>query len=314
MFVDIACCVKLSLKLCETPSLIAGIGYTVDISNLSNSILLSHIYCRIAGLKSASACLEMIDVQQLATVLMPQVCVMLVDRNSEIRQLAVNFLDSCKPILRSYHDTLMKAPVEEKEDKSQTKSESQNTGTASVWASWAVDGLSKTLERVATDSAKPTTAAAVKPNVSSTSEKISAEPTVPSAGPKSPVDVAPKETLPPSLPSFGRAASFTYNDDEVDMDNKNSQWEDDDFDWNDESDTTDIKMIAPKQTVKSEDRDDDLESYDHKKDSNTRSISEKEESKSPSQITTPSKAPKPKPVKLSATKIESTDEDNWDDF
>lgn len=285
------------------------------------------IVSRIAGLKSAIACIDMIDAQQLSTVLLPQACVILVDRNIESRQLAMNFVESSIRIMKRHHEELAKIPVVDKDKEDKTaKTES---GQTSAWTSWAVEGLSKTFERVTTTTQaenKSTTLPAM-PSTESLRSNGSAKSTD--------LQQTPKVVENVSLTSKVSAQSSIAMDqaDDVDMDQMNSAWEDDDFDWSDniDIDKVDHAPIPPKQAKPlvssttenvssakiarasvAEKSPPSTPYHEPMHDSKTiDSQSDRVKSREPVTTKTTSK----KAVKLSAKKLDvSNDGDNWDDF
>ena len=123
------------------------------------------VHCRIAGLKATVACVSYLDHNQLTTKILPQACVLLLDRSHEIRELALGLLDQSLVIMKTHHTALTaaekKAAAEGKAGQSGSSSSSSSSagGTvaddassgqqqagASSWTSW-VAGPLKTLEK-----------------------------------------------------------------------------------------------------------------------------------------------------------------------
>lgn len=115
---------------------------------------------RVAGLRAALACLAMMDVNSLTGKLMPQICLLLLDKAAEVRDLSLQLLESSTVILKSHHSILLaqeKKVIDSGSRQSQsgpnqetvTKPPNSSGGT---WTSWAVEGLSKSLEKVAVGS------------------------------------------------------------------------------------------------------------------------------------------------------------------
>ncbi len=124
------------------------------------------VHCRIAGLKAAIASVQYMDLASIATKLMPQVCSLLMDRSTDVRELSLSLLDKCTSVMKEQHQKLIELSVIEKEKHknepvSPTRDPSANSGsskitsmlgltgsnTSSDWTSWAVEGISKTIEK-----------------------------------------------------------------------------------------------------------------------------------------------------------------------
>ena len=121
------------------------------------------LHCRIAGLKATLACLSYLDHSQLTSKILPQSCVLLLDRSREVRELSLSLLDQSMRIMKEHHATLCAA--EKKAAESGTASSSSSAGdnnnsssrssaagneessaaTGGSWGSWV--SLSKTLEK-----------------------------------------------------------------------------------------------------------------------------------------------------------------------
>jgi SCY1-like protein 1 len=133
-------------------------------------------HCRVAGVRAAAACIDLIEVTQLCGKVMPQVCLLLLDPCQEVRELAMELLrGGLGPVGKNHLRLCRENEVasREREQKrlsagpgsgsnpaSSRPSESPGGGagtggaspTASTpskggWTSWAVDGLSKTIEK-----------------------------------------------------------------------------------------------------------------------------------------------------------------------
>ena len=122
------------------------------------------VHCRIAGLKATVACVSYLDHSQLTTKILPQACVLLLDRSHEIRELALGLLDHSLVIMKTHHAALTaaeKAAAENKSGQLNSSSSSssaggattddascgqQQAGATSSWTSW-VAGPLKTLEK-----------------------------------------------------------------------------------------------------------------------------------------------------------------------
>lgn len=114
---------------------------------------------RIAGLRATDACLAPVclcDMQQLCSRLMPQVCLLLVDKSSEVRDLALSVITSCTAVVRAYHKENKKPSLGSDEVAPSAlpsgitaQPTAANGQSSSGWTTWAVDGFSKSIERVA---------------------------------------------------------------------------------------------------------------------------------------------------------------------
>jgi hypothetical protein len=88
---------------------------------------------------------------------MPQVCLLLVDKSSDVRELALSVLTSCTSVVRAYHHENKKPssgidevpPAALPSPSSATPSTGVNGQPSGGWTTWAVDGFSKSIERVA---------------------------------------------------------------------------------------------------------------------------------------------------------------------
>ena len=136
------------------------------------------VHCRFAGLKAAVACIELLDLQQLTCKIMPQACLLLMDRSADVREMSLTLLDASSALLRQYHDKTTKSDKLAAAAAAAAAAASngsgggdasaggggggaQQTGGGSSWTSWVSDGLSKTIEKVAVtadDSDKPRSA------------------------------------------------------------------------------------------------------------------------------------------------------------
>lgn len=108
------------------------------------------VHCRVAGLKAAQSSIQVIDVLQLSSKLMPQASVLLLDRSPEARELAITLLLKCVSLMKENHVKMVEVEKTAALCSSPTKGDSKAAAQGgSDWASWAVDGLAKTLEKVA---------------------------------------------------------------------------------------------------------------------------------------------------------------------
>lgn len=111
------------------------------------------VHCRLAGLKAAVACIELLDIPQLSGKIMPQACTLLIDRSGEIREMALSLIESGSTLLRQHHDKTLKADKlaaaasAAAGEKGGSEQSAQSGGNS--WTSWVSEGLSKTIEKVA---------------------------------------------------------------------------------------------------------------------------------------------------------------------
>lgn len=134
------------------------------------------VHCRIAGLKTAIACIKLIDVQQLATKIIPQVAILLLDKHNDVRSYSLSLMDVSMERMRAYNEHLLQSSKEasSKDDERRT-SVGGGSGTAAAgaggaaggsattvggnnangilgspmlesWTSWGIQGISKTLD------------------------------------------------------------------------------------------------------------------------------------------------------------------------
>jgi len=116
------------------------------------------VHCRLAGLKAAATCIELLDLQQLTCKIMPQACMLLLDRSADVRELSLKLLDVSAVQLRQYHEKTTqsdKAAAAAAQSANVTAGDQAaggggaSSGGGSSWTSWVSDGLSKTIEKVA---------------------------------------------------------------------------------------------------------------------------------------------------------------------
>lgn len=260
------------------------------------------IHCRIAALKATITCLSIIDVNQFATILLPQISLCLVDRHSEVRQLSLNLMEQGVKLMTSHHEHLMKLQVEEerireekKQNKDVTLSSSNTSGATSAWTSWAVDGITKTLERVSREQ----TMSNLSTSDSSDTSDIKSSDSVVTSTNNSNVLLEEEEEI------STKVKSLSFKDDQIDS-NKVSDWGDDDMDWpsdEEEDDEKPMKVIEtkPSLALKTSVSAPILTNSKTTTNSNISNLSK-------------SKAAPIKGLKLTATKLSSKDNDNWDDF
>lgn len=113
-------------------------------------------------MKAASASLALIDNTQTATKLLPQVCIMVLDKSKEVRELALKLLESGTAKLQQFHVQMTqqeaaqaKRPNSENGLKNSSfgdggSNSNADTNNSNSWTSWAVEGLTKSLDIAAT--------------------------------------------------------------------------------------------------------------------------------------------------------------------
>jgi len=112
------------------------------------------LHCRLAGLRASLACLTLLDGPQIAGKLLPQVCLLTLDRVAESRELALTVLEQSTAQLRRISEDLKRTEAEQKrlgiESGSANKPAESDTSWSIMGLSWgaaAVDGLAKTIEK-----------------------------------------------------------------------------------------------------------------------------------------------------------------------
>lgn len=131
------------------------------------------MHCRVAGLRTANACVKLLDAAQMASKLVPQASILLLDKSAEVRSLAFTLIESCLEALRVHHQAMIAAAKSESggragsSSSTSTPSKQQSGDSASLsapssaarsgsggeeavgssWSSWSVlQGLSKSIE------------------------------------------------------------------------------------------------------------------------------------------------------------------------
>lgn len=144
---------------------------------LAKSMKDNFVHCRIAGLKTAIACIKLIDVQQLATKIIPQVAILLLDKHNDVRAYSLSLMDASMERMRSYNEHLLQSS-KEASSKDDERRASVGGGIAAPtsgggggatsgagggaggnnangllgspmlesWTSWGIQGISKTLD------------------------------------------------------------------------------------------------------------------------------------------------------------------------
>lgn len=136
------------------------------------------MHCRVAGLRTANACVKLLDAAQMASKLVPQASILLLDKSAEVRSLAFTLIESCLDALRLNHEAMAAktkadgganvgslSSTPSKQDLSSSSfsappggaarsssagggaSSTEDNNTSSGWSSWSVlQGISKSLE------------------------------------------------------------------------------------------------------------------------------------------------------------------------
>jgi hypothetical protein len=133
---------------------------------------------RIAGLRAAEASLSLMEEQALCSRLLPQVCLLLVDKSPEVRDLALGVMEASCVIMKTSHVAKRKQGVpaspasgtasglggsngnssSSSQGQSPSPSAQRQAGHSDVasgsggqsgggWASWAVGGIAKSIEQ-----------------------------------------------------------------------------------------------------------------------------------------------------------------------
>ena len=145
------------------------------------------VHCRLAGLKAAVACISLLDVVQLTGKVMPQACVLLVDRSSEVRELSLTLLDAGAALLKQHHAKLVQ--LEKSAASQNIGSQSQSDGGSespsrptgggggggASWTSWVSDGLSKSIEIAASSTSSSSSSSSSSISSNSSSSKAFSE-------------------------------------------------------------------------------------------------------------------------------------------
>lgn len=64
-------------------------------------------HCRVAGLRTANACVKLLDIPQVASKIVPQASILLLDKAAEVRSLALTLIEACLQELRAHHEALL---------------------------------------------------------------------------------------------------------------------------------------------------------------------------------------------------------------
>lgn len=122
----------------------------------------------MAGLKTSIACVKLMDIPQLATKIIPQAAILLLDKSTDVRTLALTLMDASMNRMRVFHEETTAA---QKEARDEERNKTQSTPSSSSssanaqggggggagssvlsspmlesWTSWGMQGLSKTLD------------------------------------------------------------------------------------------------------------------------------------------------------------------------
>ena len=138
-----------------------GVRTRVLCNSLLKALKDSFVHCRISGLKASLACMTYIDIPQLAGKMIPTVSVLTLDRNTDVRELALNFIDVGMAQLKQNHMTMKQQAEKDKAsaiENAESATAGQNSndnnssslGSFSGWSSFswsAVDGLAKSIEK-----------------------------------------------------------------------------------------------------------------------------------------------------------------------
>lgn len=202
-----------------------GVRNRVLCAAFSKAMRDNFVPCRISGLKAATTCMTILDPSQLVSKVLPAVCILIMDRSGEVRELSFAFIEQAVLILRESHEKQLRA---DRENAEKQNSENLQKGAASSqssgWTSWAVDGLSKTIEKVTIDGTAP-----INNNKNTSNNKFD---------------------VPTPLNS---SSSYKVEEKRSDLSNNNDDangadgWGDDDVDWGDDDGDMNDKNVLTKQ-------------------------------------------------------------------
>ena len=293
-----------------------GVRNRVLCAAFSKAMRDNFVPCRISALKAATTCITILENSQLVSKVLPAVCILIMDRSGEVRELSFAFIEQAIRILRENHEKQLR--IERENADKQTNDNSPQKGATSSqggWTSWAVDGLSKTIEKVTIDGTAPQIA-----NVSI--NKVD----------NNKVDTHASSSTNPSSKKVEEKSMDLSN-----TDNINDGWGDDDVDWGDDDGDMNDKNVLSKpkssSTLNTGDDwgagwdDDEILDDDEKPEKPSASFKngdpfamlEKESSKSIQKpiggLTISSKnKDKVKEKKVAVTKLAVSSNDRWDDF
>lgn len=162
-----------------------GVRARVLCAAYANAMRDGFVHCRVAGLKAATASLMYLDVPQVSSKLLPQVCCLLTDKSPEVRELAIKLLELGLTRMKAYHK-VTRDQANEAAAAALAAGESPQKGSAtqekesSSWApSWS--SLSMTLEKIAVGGGAASTRVSTGLGASSTA--IATSDISPSSGP-----------------------------------------------------------------------------------------------------------------------------------
>jgi len=125
------------------------------------------VHCRLAGLKTSIACVKMMDAAALATKILPQACILALDKSAEVRAQALLLADACLDLLRANSEAMrLKAEAEAVSKPTSVRGVVSSGGEGTPvgqknyaeltpskaaesdgWSSWSVlQGISKSIE------------------------------------------------------------------------------------------------------------------------------------------------------------------------
>lgn len=121
------------------------------------SIKDSFIPCRLAGLKSIQVSLNLLNFNEFALKILPQIIILSIDNYQEIREISINIIEVSLDLIKKNHVTLN---IKEKEQKLQNEknninntnvptSSSSSSTSSDYWSSWGgtvLQGISKAID------------------------------------------------------------------------------------------------------------------------------------------------------------------------
>lgn len=315
-----------------------GVRNRVLCASFSKAMRDNFVPCRISGLKAATTCITVLDHAQLVSKVLPAVCILIMDRSGEVRELAFAFIEQAVRILREGHEKQLRTERENAEKQTSDSPQKGAQAQSGGWTSWAVDGISKTLEKVTIDGTAPVSASTSNSyNHNNSSHKNS-----------NTNSHATSNTSSHATSNTNTSTNSYKIEKRIDNDDTNDAWGDDDVDWGDDDDgDMNNKNVLPKQksssTINTNDDwggngwDDDeiIDEDDNKPEvkpatkvtstfnsnvsvnkSDPFAMMEKE-SAAPKPIgglTVSSKSKEKDKKKVAITKLAVSSSDNWDDF
>jgi SCY1-like protein 1 len=283
------------------------------------------VHCRIAGLKTSIACLKFIDPVQLATKMMPQTSILLLDRSTDVRNLALSVIDASVLRMKYHHEHMIeeaKLQKEVEQDKKPVVGGSQDPNSWSSWSGSVLQGLSKTAGD-GTDSTPSTPVPQRQPMATTADAKMTNKLTDHSVSNKSTDKIN-------FLNDFNDDDDFNELNATKVINERKNVWDEDGLDGlDDDVSNNNVNSFSASGSTgngfgnrnsmsitKNRWEDDDLDDIiDDLKDQNLSQHSKisTQVSPSPHSVSSSLSKPKAKPVKVAVKKLEAN-KDDWEDF